>query len=466
MKLSVIISVYNSHEIVRRQLLHFKKMNLPVEIVIVDDNSSPPIKGATIRTNNKLAWTQGLGRNLGAKIAHGEYLFMTDIDHIISREALEDALNFTGNKMIFRRQIAILDKNGNIKQDKQTLKKWGWEKDNLDASVHGNTFVIKKSVFEELGGYDPKTCTSGLHPIAREGDDCYFNAKWNRKFKGERLAVGRDIYMFPIGRFNKNRDLNPFGLFHNLSQDGKKKCIKEKKMAEKKLTKGILFYTNNKLNMKLALNVRKNIALSGLPITCISNKPTKFGTNIVFDESGMCAGEAIARKILTGLKTMKEDIVYLCEADVFYHPTHFEFTPKDLNTFYYNGSYWMLRLPDGFAVHYNVSPLSGLVVGRKAALKHFKERVALIKKEGFSLQMGYEPMTHHRIKWKFFCPFEIFIPQFPNVDVAHGGNVTNKRWSPDLFRRKPKFWEESDINHVPGWPDLPALVGPLYQPKI
>jgi glycosyltransferase involved in cell wall biosynthesis len=225
-KLSVVISAYNSHEIVRRQMLHFKKMNLPIEIIIVDDNSNPPIKEAAIRTNNKLAWTQGIGRNLGAKHAHGEYLFMTDIDHILSREAIEDALKFNGNKMIFRRQIGVLDENGNIKQDQKTLLDWGYSRESLDASVHGNTFVMKKSIFDELGGYNPETCSWGYHPVSRRGDDCYFNARWRRKFRGVNLALGRDIYMFPIGRFNDTGNLNPKGLFHNLSQDGVKKMYK------------------------------------------------------------------------------------------------------------------------------------------------------------------------------------------------------------------------------------------------
>ena len=217
-KLSIVISVFQSYEAVRRQLLHFKKMNLPdtVEVIIVDDCSSPPIEGVTIRTDNKLAWTQGLGRNLGASIAKGEYLFMTDIDHILSKESIEDALNFNGNRMIFRRQIAILDGNGDIRQDKETLKDWGYEKDKLDASVHGNTFVLKKEIFDQLSGYDKKACTWGYHPISRKGDDCYFNAKWNRAFRGVKLAVGRDIYMFPIGRYNVNGDPNPKGFFHNL----------------------------------------------------------------------------------------------------------------------------------------------------------------------------------------------------------------------------------------------------------
>lgn len=223
-KVSIIISVYQSYEIVRRQLLYFKKLDLPVEILIIDDGSNPPIKEAHSQTGNKLAWTQGLGRNLGALKASSEYLFFTDIDHILSKEAIEDALNFTGNKMIFRRQIAVLDKDGEIRQDRETLKDWGYEKDSLDASVHGNTFVIKKSIFHELGGYDKGIV--GYHPITKGGDDVYFNTKWNKKFDKEDLALGSDIYMFPIGRFNKDGDLNPKGLFHNLSQEKQEKFYK------------------------------------------------------------------------------------------------------------------------------------------------------------------------------------------------------------------------------------------------
>lgn len=217
-KVSVVISVYQSYEIVRRQVLYYSKMNLPFELLIIDDGSIPPIPEASYYTTSNLAWTQGLGRNLGAEQARGEYIFFTDIDHMLSKEAIEDALKFTGNKMIFRRQIAVLDENGNIRQDKETLKDWGYDKDNLDASVHGNTFVIKKSIFFDLGGYSPETCMIGYHPISKKGDDVYFNAKWNRKFRGQRPDVGRDIYMFPIGRFNKDGNLNPKGLFHNLSQ--------------------------------------------------------------------------------------------------------------------------------------------------------------------------------------------------------------------------------------------------------
>lgn len=228
-KLSIVIPVYNSHEIVRRQRLHFTKhmpMRDDYELIIVDDNSNPPIEVAALRTTNKLAWTQGLARNEGAAHARGEYLFMTDIDHIISKEALEDALNFNGNKMIFRRKIAVLDENGEIRQDRDTLMRWGYDYDApagrhgpLDASVHGNTWVMRKDIFEKLGGYSVSKSTQGFHPISRGGEDSDFNARWNRAYSDkEELTLGRDIYLFPLGRFNKTCELNPFGLFHSLHQ--------------------------------------------------------------------------------------------------------------------------------------------------------------------------------------------------------------------------------------------------------
>jgi glycosyltransferase involved in cell wall biosynthesis len=211
---------------VRRQMLYFAKMDLPddVEIILVDDGSSPQlvytdyaVKNLHLYyTHNKLAWTQGLGRNLGAHLALGEYLLMTDIDHILSRQAIEDVRGYSGPKMIFRRQIALLDEQGNLTQDRAALSAWGYDKPSLDASVHGNTWAMPRLAFQQLGGYDPERSQIGYHPVSRQGDDCYFNAKWNHAFPGTAPDMGSDIYLFPTGRFHKDGDLNPHGLFHNL----------------------------------------------------------------------------------------------------------------------------------------------------------------------------------------------------------------------------------------------------------
>jgi glycosyltransferase involved in cell wall biosynthesis len=244
MQVSIVVSVYNSHGVLARQMKHFKRMNLPddVEIIIADDGSNPPfdIKDYDVPnlrilpTGNTLAWTQGIGRNLGAQHAQGEYLLMTDIDHILSREAIEDVRQFTGDRMMFKRFFGILDEDGVLHQDLETLREYGLDVDNLSpkrglyASVHMNTFGIKKSTFDALGGYDPVHSLVGFHPISRKGDDCYFNAKWNHRAAkaGIELVMGSPIYMFPIGRYHIRGETNPMGLFHNLSYDGQKRMNK------------------------------------------------------------------------------------------------------------------------------------------------------------------------------------------------------------------------------------------------
>lgn len=221
---------------------------------------------------------------------------------------------------------------------------------------------------------------------------------------------------------------------------------------------GILYYTDNRLNMKIARTVRRYIAASGLPVTSVTLKPTNFGHNIFLPlERGYLT---MFKQILTGLEAMTEDIVFFTEHDTLYPPEYFKFRPSDKNTFYYNGNYWFLRMTDGFAIHYNVSPLSGLVVYRETAIKHFKERVAMIEKEGFSYRIGFEPFTHGRIKWEFWCPVEIFMSERPSIDIAHSGNVTRKRWSQDLFRRKPTFWEETR-DEIPGWGKISNIIKEL-----
>lgn len=237
MKLSIIIAFYNSHGAVARQVKYFAAMNLPddIEFIFVDDGSNPPhkledyhlLKNLQIHyTNDKRPWTQGLARNAGAQIAKGEYLLMTDIDHILSYEAIMDSYHFTGNKMIFPRFFAVLLEDGTLSQDTDVLINFGLDpakiasKRGLYASVHGNTFCLKKETFIELGMYDPKHCTYGHHAGSRQGEDGVLNHRWNHwaAKRGIVSSLGSKTYIFPIGRFHVKEDPNPHGLFHDLSQ--------------------------------------------------------------------------------------------------------------------------------------------------------------------------------------------------------------------------------------------------------
>jgi hypothetical protein len=237
MKLSIVIAFLDSHEAVRRQVLHFKRMNLPddIEFIFVDDGSNPPhsisdynLKNLTLAyTHDTRPWTQGLARNFGVGLAKGEYLFVTDIDHILSKEAIMAAYKFTGHKMMFPRFLAVLTEKGALTQDIDVLKKYGLDTKRLQtdrglyASYHGNTWVMKKKDFVDLGMNNPKFCQYGHHAPSRGGEDGDFNARWNRwaRERNIQATVGPKIYMFTNGRYNVNKDPNPMGLFHKLSYE-------------------------------------------------------------------------------------------------------------------------------------------------------------------------------------------------------------------------------------------------------
>lgn len=245
MKLSVIISVYQSYGATQRQARHFAKMALPddVEFIIVDDGSTPPhriedyaLPGLRLLyTNNDLAWTQGLGRNLGAKEAQGEYLLLTDMDHILSREAIEAVRGFDGAYMNFPRYFAVLLEDGTLSQDLAVLRQYGLHESRfvrggkpLYASVHQNTFAMRRSLFLELGGYSRWSCTRGYHPGSKQGDDCHFFTKvkhWLRDHDAVPI-MGPPIYLFPIGEYHVRGETNPLGLFHSLDH-GRKELMRK-----------------------------------------------------------------------------------------------------------------------------------------------------------------------------------------------------------------------------------------------
>lgn len=243
MRLSVVVAVYQSYGVVERQTKYWNSLDLPddIEFILVDDGSNPRHEGyecknlRIIYTNDKRAWTQGLARNRGVAEAKGEYVLCTDIDHIISKEAILASYSFSGERLLFPRYFGVLEEDGSLTQDSGVLDEYGMDMDRLKtkrglyASYHGNTYCIKKSTFEMLGGNPEKACTYGHHATSRKGEDSYFNGKWNKWARENDIKpdVGPPIYIFPIGRYHRDYDLNPKGLFHTLSYEPVKQPDKE-----------------------------------------------------------------------------------------------------------------------------------------------------------------------------------------------------------------------------------------------
>ena len=252
MKLSIIHPILDSHEIVRRQILHYEKMNLPdnVEIILMDDGSIPPlsfhreVKNLTIYpTNDFRDWSEHIARNKGAEIASGEYVALIDIDYIIPRETIDILLKFDGDKMNIKRRFGILDKHGDILHDRKTLKTWGLQKKWLKRTHvpgHRSQFIMRKSLFQEIGGYR-EDLSGKAHPMGG-GAGQYFFKKWTRwenkgKVKSDENKVS--VFFFPAGKHCDGGDINynPFGIFHNLSRgviDRTKKTNKQIRQDRKR----------------------------------------------------------------------------------------------------------------------------------------------------------------------------------------------------------------------------------------
>lgn len=210
---SIIIPVLDSHEVVRRQLLHFARLlkDRPNwELIIVDDGSSPPLtkKSPMIRGHNspmivtnygdeegnriKLLntydyrpWTQPKARNLGATTAYGDWFLFTDIDHILTERVLYKAdqaakvSNDAHYLLKFRREFGMLDKDGSIITE------------HVKHYPHPNTFLIDRKTFFELNGYDEYFC--GRHG----GDDTDFLHRFNQLEGATEALSPEHVYLIP-----------------------------------------------------------------------------------------------------------------------------------------------------------------------------------------------------------------------------------------------------------------------------
>lgn len=243
MKLSIIIPVLNSHEIVRRQLLHFQKMGIPedTEIIIVDDGSDPPLSFPEfektlplriIATNDKRPWTSSLARNTTAPQAKGEYIIFADCDHIITKEMIDLVRGFNGDFVRFNRAFAVIDEEGNITQDFEVLRKYGLSEARIKEfgtylNVHRNQYATRKDFFiNVMGGYNERMILTLPYPQREDGD---FSSRWDKLHEAGKVRdfddlVGYEhratILMFPNGKYCEDGDVDadPQKLFHTLTR--------------------------------------------------------------------------------------------------------------------------------------------------------------------------------------------------------------------------------------------------------
>ena len=236
---------------------------------------------------------------------------------------------------------------------------------------------------------------------------------------------------------------------------------------QSKPTKEIIYYTDNQLKLEISHKVQNQLriisAAAKIPIVSVSLKPMPhFGNQNVYlplERSYL----TMFKQILAGLEASTADVIFLCEHDVLYHPSHFNFTPPKKDVYYYNTNIWKVRFTDGHAVHYDVRQTGGLCASRDLLITHYKERIRRIEADWdnlpnhkmgkYSYSMGLQPGTRKRPKGVDDFKSENWESEFPNIDIRHGKNLTSTsdRWSLREFGKKKYTiaWIESD--NIPGW---------------
>lgn len=220
--------------------------------------------------------------------------------------------------------------------------------------------------------------------------------------------------------------------------------------SPKELKKGIVYYTDNSCAERILYVVRQRLKaiVNGWDVVSVSQYPTDFGRNFVMPLGRSV--ESLYKQVVKGLQESKADIVFLCEHDVLYHPSHFDVVPPAEDVFYYDHNRWCLEEKNGKAVFYHSDCPSYMCAYRELLLEHYTKTLARIEKDGWDSKYGYSP-PKGLPKEQRIGRVETYMAEFPTIDVRHKTSFTSHKMSKDHFRneRSCKGWTEAW--EIPGW---------------
>lgn len=312
----------------------------------------------------------------------------------------------------------------------------------------GRQVVNKKTWFAHLfrtqPGFGFPYHNPGVEKARKHSRDMWFNNKWPKQKHSLAWMIRK---FWPIPEWDKIPD-EPITLQEKI-----------------KLTKGLIYYTDNRANPIIRDLVCKNLNViaNGHEIVSTSLAPVEFGRNIVLPlQRGILT---MFKQILAGLEASTADIAFLVEHDVLYHPSHFDFIPTRKDVYYYNEHTYKVDFITGQAVFYYTKQTSGLCAYRELLVEHYRKRIAKceqnardiastgqpVKNDGFSRHMGFEPGCHSYPRGVDNYAAERWMAPFPNLDIRHDKNLTLTRWSQDGFRDKKACQGWDLVDTVPGW---------------
>ena len=162
--LSIIIPAYNNPDELEALCQSiFEQLSVDIEVIIIDDASPIPLKGQVEKFNFHYIFKENSGpaasRNLGAKLAKGEYLLFLDSDTVIPEGMLEKILLNAKETNLDICSIFYSEKSYNmgIGQQFKAYFDYFYNCHNIPEgetlSLQGSSCLFKKNVFKELGGW-------------------------------------------------------------------------------------------------------------------------------------------------------------------------------------------------------------------------------------------------------------------------------------------------------------------------
>lgn len=245
--------------------------------------------------------------------------------------------------------------------------------------------------------------------------------------------------------------------------------LQELAIRNKQLMKGVIYYTDNRLGIfypEIWKECKKQLrsAFDGEIVSC-SLAPIDFGDVRIVIKDRKRSYPTMCLQIYEALKASKADIVFFCEHDVLYHPSHFTITPERKEIYYYDINNYRWRYPTNDAITYSgLTSLSMLSCYRETALKHYEYRLKLIEEQGldkirgkeprWARKFGYEPGT--KVRRKGGVTDESYISwraEHPSIDIRHDRTFSRPKTTLEEFKHPPAdgSWREVNIDEIPEW---------------
>lgn len=162
--INLIMPYYLNAGMLREQYANFRtwpsKVRKGIKIIIVDDGS-PVDPAANVPRPYGLPeieiydvlmdkpWHQHGARNLGAHVADGDWLLLTDMDHMLEAEPATELFNRVLQERLDRNRCYMLDR---IEADTREHTR----APNGVLKPHPNSFVLTRDLYWQIGGYDER----------------------------------------------------------------------------------------------------------------------------------------------------------------------------------------------------------------------------------------------------------------------------------------------------------------------